>query len=128
MLFQLMMGAAFAADVARAGQAALIEWDHMIEVTLLGRPTARREPAGAVPGDDQFGDPERRPVRRGDQAVVAPAGPFILRPPLPGGRGRPPGRCPCAPQDSRELGCCRPRWRRLAVWLLAGPAVPGRGR
>jgi len=33
MLFQPMMGPAFAADVARTGQAALIERNHVIEVT-----------------------------------------------------------------------------------------------
>src|SRR5262249_49264474 len=118
MLFQFMVQATITAQVARASQAALIVGPHMIEVTLLGWPTARPDPARDIPGDDQLGDPRRRPVRVRGKLMAAGTGLLVLPPPLGGRSGRPAGRCPCSLQDPGERGCRRCCGLRRAMWLL----------
>src|SRR5258708_31952418 len=76
MLFQLMVLPAFAAEVARASQAALIVGDVVVEIALAGRPPARPEPAGLIPRGHHGGDPRRPPVRGPRHAVRAPAPPL----------------------------------------------------
>jgi len=71
MLFQLMMGAALTAQIAFASRPALVERHRMVQVALLGWPTARAEPTGSVSRDDQVGDPGRWPVGSRGQPVAA---------------------------------------------------------
>src|SRR5258708_2626427 len=76
MLLELMMLSTFTADVARAGQAALVVGDIMIEIALLGRPPTRPGTGTAVsPGTvrptaagraREVGDSDRLATRRGD--------------------------------------------------------------
>src|SRR6266446_3600888 len=131
MLLQLMVRPAFAIDVARASQPALVVRDEMVEIALFGGPTAWRIPAGLVPGGDQLGNPGRRPIGGRGQLMSAPAGPLVILPALLGGRGLPPCRRQGPVHDLRQRRTRR--WRRVARlggvgWRGAGRRRGGAGR
>src|SRR5258708_12664412 len=57
MLLEDVMEAAQAAEVARAGLAALIEWDAMIEIAAPDGLAAAGEAPGSVTAGDELADP-----------------------------------------------------------------------
>src|SRR5258706_8683829 len=88
MLLQLMVRPAFAIDVARASQAALVVRDAMVEIALFGGPTAWRVAAGSVPrGGPLRASPPGARVGAGAPPWAPPPAPplfpRLLSPPRP---------------------------------------------
>src|SRR5260370_20381482 len=73
MLLEDVMEAAQAAEVARAGLAALIEWDAMIEIAAPDGLAAGGEATGSVTGGDEVAEPGWRGVGGAGQGVGAAA-------------------------------------------------------
>ena len=74
MVLEDVVGAAEAAEVAVAGQSAVVVGDGVVEVAAPGGLPAAGEPAGQVPGGDMFPEPWRGPVDGGRGGVRASAG------------------------------------------------------
>jgi hypothetical protein len=77
-LFELVVGAAFGAEVAGAGGSAEVVGPRVVEVTHVGWAAAGGVAAGLVAGGDEFGDPGWWPVGGGGEVVGASAGLLVL--------------------------------------------------
>src|SRR5258708_37680406 len=91
MLLEDVMEAAQAAEVARGGLAALIEWDAMIEIAAPDGLAAGGEATGSVTGGDEVAEPGWRGVGGAGQGVGAAARGRVgegVRPGVGGCRGR----------------------------------------
>src|SRR3984957_14157210 len=73
-LLEAVVAAADGAEVAGAGQPALVEWDRVVEVGAPGGLAAAGAAAGVVAGGDVLADAGRWPVGRRGGGVGAAAG------------------------------------------------------